>query len=330
MASHGYNVGMARPLRIEFDGALYHITSRGNEGRAIFRDVRDHDRRLEWLARTVRTYGWVVHAFVHMTNHDHLFIETPRGNLSAGMQYLNGCYTGYFNARHRRAGHLFQGRFKAILIETEGHYLEVSRYVHLNPVRAGLTDKPQDWLWTSYRGYHRLKHTLAWVTYSRVLAEFDHRDDLAARKAYRRFVRAGMDEGDDSPDERAVYGLILGSEEFVDRISRRLKHRKLDRAVPTARSLRQRPSLDSIVQAVQDMLHLDPTDWLQVRRCNHLARPLAAYLARRRFGYRATEVAAVLGYAGPSSVCVAINRIDPHSKSLAARLKTIERKLLNE
>jgi len=119
--------------------------SRGNERRPIVRDDVDRRHRLEWLERAVVGYGWRLHAFVLMSNHDHLFVETPEANLSAGMQFLNGSYTSYFNWRHRRAGHLFQGRFKAQLVEEEGHYTEVSRYIHLNPVRAGLVDRPERW-----------------------------------------------------------------------------------------------------------------------------------------------------------------------------------------
>ena len=133
---------MARPLRIEFAHALYHVTSRGNARQKVFRDDRDYQRRLDWLRRAVETYGWRLHAFALMPNHDHLFVETPLANLSAGMHYLNGSYTSYFNRRHKQVGHLFQGRFKAVLIENEGHYWEVSRYIHLNPVRAGLAQRP--------------------------------------------------------------------------------------------------------------------------------------------------------------------------------------------
>jgi len=129
---------MARPLCIEHPGALHHVMSRGNERRPVVRDDADRLRRVDWLRRTVETYGWRLHAFVLMNNHEHLFVETPRPDLSAGMQFLNGSYTSYFNLRHRRHGHLFQGRFKAQLIEKVGHYTEISRYIHLNPVRAGM------------------------------------------------------------------------------------------------------------------------------------------------------------------------------------------------
>ncbi len=163
---------MARPLRIEFPGALYHVISRGNERRAIVRDDADRRKRVDWLRRTVETYGWRLHAFVLMNNHDHLFVETPEANLSAGMQHYNGSYTGYFNRRHRRAGHLFQGRFKGHLIEEAGYFLEVSRYIHLNPVRARTVGRPEDWPWGSSPGYVRGARKLEWVTYGRVLGEF--------------------------------------------------------------------------------------------------------------------------------------------------------------
>ena len=156
---------MARPLRIEYPGAHYHVMSRGNERRPIVRDDADREKRLDWLRRTVETYGWRLHAFVLMNNHDHLFLETPQANLSAGMQYLNGSYTSYFNRRYRRAGHLFQGRYQAQLVEEEGYYLEVSRYIHLNPVRAGCVERAERYLWSSYPGYHNPRRAIAWTTY---------------------------------------------------------------------------------------------------------------------------------------------------------------------
>ncbi len=129
---------MARPLRIEFPGALYHVMSRGNERQDIVRDEADREERLDWLMRTVVTYGWRLHAFVLMTNHEHLFVETPEASLSAGMQFLNGSYTGYFNRRHGRAGHLFRGRFKGHLIEEDGCFLKVKRL----PERKRLRGRP--------------------------------------------------------------------------------------------------------------------------------------------------------------------------------------------
>lgn len=129
---------MARPLRIEFTGALYHVTSRGDRREAIYEDDTDRIRFLEVLGQVAADFNWVVHAYCLMTNHYHLVVETPDGNLSKGMRQLNGVYTQYSNRRHRRVGHLFQGRFKAILVDRDSYLLELARYVVLNPVRAGM------------------------------------------------------------------------------------------------------------------------------------------------------------------------------------------------
>jgi REP element-mobilizing transposase RayT len=240
---------MARPLRIEFPGALYHVMSRGNERRAIVRDDTDRSKRLDWLRRTVETYGWRLHAFVLMNNHDHLFVETPEANLSAGMQYLNGSYTSYFNRRHSRAGHLFQGRFKGHLIEARGYFLEVSRYMHLNPFRAGLVARPEDWPWGSCPGYVRGARSLEWITYGRVLGEFG-KAASQARRAYGRFLRAGQAEPPASPFGAAVGGLLLGSAAFVDRIRRFVSKRPDDLDVPDL--ARMRPEIERHCEALRE------------------------------------------------------------------------------
>ena len=142
---------MARPLRIEFADAFYHITSRGDRREAIYEDDEDRKAFLNILAEVVARYNWICHAFCLMTNHYHLLIETVDGNLSQGMRQLNGVYTQASNRRHRRVGHLFQGRFKGILVDKEAYLLELSRYVVLNPVRAGMVESPEQWPWSSYR-----------------------------------------------------------------------------------------------------------------------------------------------------------------------------------
>ena len=250
---------MARPLRIELAGGLYHVMSRGNERRAIVRDDADRQRRLDWLQRTVATYGWRLHAFVLMTNHDHLFLETPEPNLSAGMHLLNGSYTGYFNVRHRRAGHLFQGRFKAHLIEEEGYFTEISRYIHLNPVRAKLVASPEEWRWSSYAGYRISKAAWEGVTYERVLGEFGGMG-VEARRRYCRFVEAGVAEPPDAPWKNALGGLLVGSASFAMRVRRLLAHRQADQEVP---QLEREPR-----QADQEVPQLEREPWGQadVRR----------------------------------------------------------------
>jgi len=326
---------MARPLRIEFAGALYHVISRGNVRGAIVRDDADRRKRLDWLRRTVETYGWRLHAFVLMNNHDHLFIETPEANLSAGMQHYNGSYTGYFNRRHRRNGHLFQGRFKGHLIEDAGYFLEVSRYIHLNPVRAGMVLRPEDWLWGSCPGYLRAARQLEWITYGRVLGEFgtslsqSQRGLLQARRRYGRFLRGAMDDPPPSPFRNAVGGVLLGSSAFVERMGRLLADKPQDLDVPELEHLRPRPPLETIVATVAEHFDVDPADWAPGRRSNDAARAVAAFLARRHFGYPATAIAAALGYRDHAGVGRAVRRIEQATPQLQRTVQRLKKTLLN-
>jgi REP element-mobilizing transposase RayT len=283
--------------------------SRGNDRRDIVRDDRDREERLYWLQRTVEVYGWRLHAFALMRNHEYLFVETPRANLSAGMQFLNGGYTSYFNRRHRRVGHLFQGRFKGQLIEECGYFLEVSRYIHLAPVRAKVVERPEDYPWSSYQGYVRARHAMEWMEYGRVLGELG-KDERQARRGYARFVRAGVDDPPQSPFSEASGGLVLGSARFIERICDLLEHHGESKSSPELRRLRGRPSLDRIVAVVARHFGSEKADWLPGRRSDDLGRAAAAYLARRRFGHSGTETAAALGYRSASSVSHAIRRIE--------------------
>ena len=144
---------MSRPLRLEFAGALYHVTSRGNERKPIFRNESDFSTFIEVLNDVCDRYNWVIHAYCLMTNHYHLLIETPDANLSKGMRQLNGVYTQRFNRNYQRVGHLFQGRYKSILVVKDSYLLELCRYIVLNPVRAnGMVDHPSEWQWSSSHG----------------------------------------------------------------------------------------------------------------------------------------------------------------------------------
>lgn len=180
---------MACQLRMQFPGAFYHVTSRGNEQRNVFSDNQDRERFLSYLESAVERYGAVVHVWCLMENHYHLFLETPRGNLSQIMRHLNGAYTTSFNVRHQRSGHLFQGRYKAIVVEADSYALELSRYIHLNPVRAKLTEKPEDYSWSSYRGYIGREATPPWLTTARILDYFN--EPQSSRPAAYQKIRRG-------------------------------------------------------------------------------------------------------------------------------------------
>ncbi len=318
---------MARPLRIEYAGALYHVISRGNEQRPIVTDETDRRKRLDWLRRSVETYGWRLHAFALMTNHEHLFVETPEPNLSAGMQYLNGSYTGYFNRRFGRSGHLFQGRFRAHLIDEQGYFQVVSRYIHLNPVRAGIVSRPQQYPWSSYAGYVRAAETLDWVTYERVLRDFGPGSLAVCRRRYVRYVEAGVEEPASSPLADAVEGLIVGSEDFVKRIRGLLSQRAADPAVPALERLRVRPPMERIAALVLRRLGSGSEQWTSGRRSDSGSRAVAAYLGRRRYGYRCTEIAAALGFVSISSVSRAVQHVEASMPEYRRVLREIEQQL---
>ncbi|MCG6940487.1 MAG: transposase, partial [Thiohalocapsa sp.] len=208
---------MARPLRLEFAGALYHVTARGNERRSIFLGDADGDRAafLDVLGATCERFNWLVHAYCLMTNHYHLLVETPDANLSKGMRQLNGVFTQYVNRTHARVGHLFQGRFKAILVERESYLLELSRYVVLNPVRAGMVAAPGDWPWSSYPAMVGELPAPGWLETDAVLRAFAE-ERTAAVAGYRRFVAEGI--GIASPWQALKGQIYLGSEPFVERM----------------------------------------------------------------------------------------------------------------
>ena len=204
---------MARPLRIEFAGALYHLTARGNARQDIFEGDGDRQMFLEYLARVCDRHQWLCHAYCLMSNHYHLLVETGSPTLSKGMKYLNGVYTQYYNRKHARVGHLFQGRFKGVLVEKDAYLLELSRYIVLNPVRARMVRSAKDWPWSSYRTTVGLAPRSEFLTIDWILAGFGD-NKQSAQQAYGRFVSEG--QGQPSPWEQLKNQIYLGTDQFVE------------------------------------------------------------------------------------------------------------------
>ena len=215
IANTAYPASMTRPLRLEFPGALYHVTSRGDRKASIFFDDTDRLMWLQTLGEVCAHFNFSVHAFCQMTNHYHLLIETRDGKLAKGMRQLNSVYAQYFNRRHALVGHVFQGRYKAILVDKESYLLEVARYIVLNPVRAGLVRLPDEWRWSSFLLTSKLLPPPDWLDVSRLLSKFGG-PGLAAQDAYRHFVLAGI--GGASPMVNTHRQLILGSEQFIQQL----------------------------------------------------------------------------------------------------------------
>jgi putative transposase len=208
---------MVRPLRIEFPGAVYHITARGNARAKIFKDDADRDTFLSVLEQVLTRFDWLLHAYCLMDNHYHLMIDTSEANLSAGMRQLNGVYTQRFNRRHRRVGHVFQGRFKAIVVDRDSYLLELCRYVVLNPVRARMVREAKDYPWSSYRATAGLSLVPRYLTCDWILSQFG-KSRVATQKRYRAFVAEGMKAP--SPWEKLEAQMILGNEAFIATLRR--------------------------------------------------------------------------------------------------------------
>lgn len=204
---------MARPLRIEFTGALYHVTSRGDGQEDIYLNDVDRAAFMDVLSQVCERFNWAVYAYCLMSNHYHLLVETPDANLSKGMRHLNGVFTQRFNRQNQRVGHVFQGRYKAILVQKEPYLLELARYIVLNPVRAGMVRAAKDWPWSSYRATAGFKKAESWLMVNWLLALFSGKKGTAV-KNYSEFVSEGRNQP--SPWDELKNQIYLGSSDFVD------------------------------------------------------------------------------------------------------------------
>jgi putative transposase len=211
---------MSRPLRLELSGGLYHVTSRGDRREDIFADDTDREAWLEILAQCCERHNWAIHAWCQMSNHYHLIVETAEGNLSAGMRQLNGVYTQKVNRRHNRVGHVFQGRFKGILVERDSYLLELARYVVLNPVRAGMVKHTRQWPWSSYHAMVGIAPRPAWLHTDWLLGQFGTRRARQIER-YAEFVQEGI-RGPRVWDNLKGQ-IFLGSEAFVDKMQREIE-----------------------------------------------------------------------------------------------------------
>lgn len=302
---------MARSLRIEYPGAFYHVTSRGNEQRDVFKTRKDREQFLSYLESAVARYGAVIHAYCLMSNHYHLIIETPSGNLSEIMRHINGAYTTYFNVKRKRAGHLFQGRYKAIVIEANTYAMELSRYIHLNPVRVRLVDKPEDYEWSSHRCYIGETTAGRWLSTGFILGYFGKKGEDAQR-AYRSFVDCLSGTEYVSPLTKTVASCLLGDDEFVEDITANyLENKDLDRNLPSLRELSKEVLLDKIEAEVDATL-----------KGARLSRAAKLYLCHRYSGATLKEIGLRHGL-GESAVSQASHRFGSRIESDAELKKQI-------
>lgn len=267
---------MARPLRIEFPGAIYHVTSRGNAQDAIFLDDIDRQNCLAVLDLALRRFNVICHAYCLMSNHFHLLIETPDANLAKAMRQFNSTYTQAFNRRHGRVGHVLQGRYKSIIVDRDAYLLELCRYIVLNPVRAAMVKKPGSYAWSSYRATAGLDKKPDFLAVDWVLQQFGS-NRPQARQEYRRFVEAGIEM--ESPWNKLKGQCLLGEAAFLSKLSPLLRDKSLLKEIPRAQRFADRPPLEEI---------LPFTDCREERNA-------AIFKACQEFAYSQTEVAKVVG-----------------------------------
>ncbi len=250
---------MARQLRIEFNGGLYHILSRGNYRQAIFRDDNDREMFLDILEDASARFSIVIYAYVLMENHYHLLLKTQQPNLSKTMQWIGSTYTRRFNLKHKESGHLFQGRFKSIIIENVNYLLKLSYYIHRNPLRAGIVKKLADYQWSSYIAYAYSSQKILkqkWLKTNYILSKFTAKDK---NRSYRLKTQRYSDENKKIWED-VKHGLILGSERFIEKIKTKFLKDNPDNELPQHNQLKRDISINHIVKQAAVVLKCKPTE----------------------------------------------------------------------
>ena len=310
---------MTRPLRIQYPGAYYHVTSRGNERKNIFRKNGDRKQFLSYLKSAYLRYGAVIHVFCLMNNHYHLLLETPKGNLSQIMLHINGAYTNYFNIKHKRRGHLFQGRYKAILIEADSYAGELSRYIHLNPVRASLIDMPEKYKWSSHRFYLGRNNKPEWLRTDFILGYFEE-DGSFPEKRYQGFVNAKLYGEYESPLKETAASTILGTEKFIEIIrDKYVNGKRGDRDLPALAEIAMSVDIDEVYREIYKI----------VAHNESLTKKMTLYLCLRYNGMKLKDIGKYFNIS-ESAVSEASKRFDillKKHKPLRKNIETARKKL---
>ncbi|NVL90057.1 MAG: transposase [Desulfobacterales bacterium] len=302
---------MARPLRIEYEGAFYHVTARGNERRRIYYCKADYEKFKTYLEGAQEKYGYLLHCYALMTNHYHLIIETPGANLSSVMHYINGSYTTYINIKKKRSGHLFHGRYKAILVDRDSYLLELSRYLHLNPVRAKMVEKPEDYPYSSYRAYiSKAKEDLVYRDLILGMVSNTKKDALYR---YKKFVDRAIGAELEDPLKSVYGGMILGGTGFIKEALSKLREEDLHREdISHRRELIAAYRLEEVIDSI--CVYFDiPRDELPGNK-NREYRNIAIYLLRKHTGLTNKQVGQLVGNISYSAVSKAYQRFSEKLK----------------
>jgi len=316
---------MARPLRIEYEGAVYHVTARGNERGKIFFTKKDYAKFKEYVAGAKDKFGFFLHAYVLMTNHYHLIVETPEKNLSRTMHFINSSYTTYVNIKRKRVGHLFQGRYKAIVVDKENYLLELSRYVHLNPVRANMTQKPEDYPYSSY-GSYVAGPPESIVSQDTILGMLSSKRREACRR-YRDFVESAIGVEIGNPLQKVYGGVILGSRKFIGDTLERLKFERVQMPeISRGKALRSKIDIEQIIRACCEYFRVPREEMLRSRRS--ASRKVCIYLIRKHTCATNREIAELFGTLTYSAVAKISGSVSKQllNKDVREQIKKLETK----
>jgi putative transposase len=317
---------MARPLRIQYPGAFYHITGKGSEGRRIFLSSADYEKFKEYLLEAQGKFHVVVHGYLLLGNEYQLIAETREANLSRFMHHLAGNYTTYFNTRRRITGHLFQGRFKAVLIEEKSLLLELTRYMHLNPVRARLVKKAEEYKQSSYRAYlFKERQGLVFTDFVLMGIATDLRK---ARRKYGEFVESGVGKNLTNPLQKVYGQAIAGSPAFIKKVAARVNNKQPAAKGPSGRTTAQRASdVERILTALSSHFKV-PRKTLFAARST--PRNLAIYFAKKYTGLTNSEIGERFGNITYSAVTRVATRVAERArkdKELQRHMNGLEKKL---
>lgn len=315
---------MARPVRIEYEGAFYHILSRGERKENIFFSDTDRRKFLEKLKETVDKFIIKIHCYVLMDNHYHLLVETPRGNLVRAIHYLNTSYSNWFKVKNNIIGSVFQGRYKSILVEKESYLIVLSAYIHLNPVRSGLTMNLEDYEWSSYRSYIGKNKEVQWLTLEDVLSQFSEK-----KEKYQKFV-LDWRQKTDKKDKEWLYGKnsILGGKSFEERVLNRAKTKlknKDKREIPELKSLRKLGEKD-IKAIIVEEFNLNGKELYEKKKGN-LYRRLFMYGLKRYTDLRLKKIAEIMDmdYASVSGLVRRFLRKSWEDKDISLMIKQFDK-----
>ena len=316
---------MARPLRIEYPNAWYHVMNRGRRGEDIFADQKDYDVFLAILRESAQMFGVRIVAYCLMSNHYHLLLQTPSGNLSRVMRHVNGVYTQRYNRRHKIDGQLFRGRYKSILVDEDTYLLELLRYIHRNPVRAGICQAVEDYRWSSHRGYMSTAKKWDWLDKQALLGMFSIKPGTA-KKQYLAFVRKEDSLIIAEFFEKKNLPPLLGSQDFIEWVKAKYYQLKKHHEIPQSQQLA--PTIAEIKQAVIQSYAIEEQDLKQSKRGQlNEPRNLAIYLTRKLTGLNLREIGAEFGltkYSTVSSIVVRTEALLCQEKRLQKRVAGIK------